>query len=80
MFLNAQWSLMGARGDLLDILVLPITTGTELGKCPALSVVLEDTGELWCPEWDGPKALPDVAAPVLSFHLLLHCWLISFRW
>lgn len=36
---------MGARGDLLGILVLPITTGTEWGKCPALSVVLEGTGE-----------------------------------
>lgn len=34
---------MGARGDLLGVLVLPITTGTEWGKCPTLSVVLENT-------------------------------------
>lgn len=45
LFLNAQWSLMGARGDLLGMLVLPITTGTEWGRCPVLSVALEDTGE-----------------------------------
>lgn len=32
------------------------------------------------PGWDGPKVLPDVAAPVLSFYLLLHCGIISFRW
>lgn len=36
---------MGGRGGLLGILVLPITTGTEWGRCPALSVVLEDTRE-----------------------------------
>lgn len=35
---------------------------------------------VWCPGQDGPKALPDVAVPVLSFYLLLHCWFISFRW
>lgn len=35
---------------------------------------------MWCAGQDGPKALPDTAAPVLGFYLLLHHRLVSFRW
>lgn len=35
---------------------------------------------MWCAGQDGTKALPDTAAPVLGFYLLLHHRLVSFRW